>query len=190
MKPERQLRDPPRFLMMRSSLNQALAFVGLEVQDNGQLRQVDRATTVPEAQQRADALRAALQPRAIHEKVLEFCSAELIADNYFHAVLEAVKSVFDRIRDLTGLDADGGALVDRALLGDAPLLAINSLITLSERSEQSGFANVLKGMYGMFRTPAAHEARIKWAMTKDDAADLLTLASLMHRRLDTVRRLH
>ena len=36
----------------------------------------------------------------------------------------------------------------------------------------------------MFRNPAAHEARINWRMNKADAADLLSLALLIHRRLD------
>ncbi len=41
----------------------------------------------------------------------------------------------------------------------------------------------------MFRNPTAHEARVKWQMSKEDAEDLLSLASLIHRRLDGARRL-
>jgi uncharacterized protein (TIGR02391 family) len=78
-------------------------------------------------------------------------------------------------------------LVDAALCGSAPLLAINALATESQRSEQSGFANLIKGTFGMFRNPSAHEARILWAMSKDDAEDLLSLASLIHRRLDAAK---
>ena len=188
MKPERHLKDADRFRLMRLNLNTALAFVGLEVAEDGMLHKADRATTVTEAQQKANALRAALQPRQVHERVLSFCRAELIADNYFHAVLEAVKSVFDRIREMSGMEADGSALVDKVFSGDSPVLAINNVATTSERSEQAGFANILKGLHGMFRNPTAHEARVKWPMNKDDAADLLTLASLVHRRLDAARR--
>jgi hypothetical protein len=41
----------------------------------------------------------------------------------------------------------------------------------------------------VFRNPSAHEARILRAMTKEDAEDLMSLASMIHRRLDaaTVR---
>ena len=116
--------------------------------------------------------------------MLRFCRAELLADNYFHAVQEAVKSVADKMRVRTGLTDDGGTLVDRVLGGDPPMLAINPRSTASERSEQSGFANLIKGVFGMFRNPTAHEARIHWPMTKTDAEDLLTLVSLIHRRLD------
>ena len=116
--------------------------------------------------------------------MLKFCRAELLADNYFHAGQEEVKSVADKMRTRTGLTDDGAPLVDRVLSGDPPLLAINPRLTASERSEQSGFANLVRGTFGMFRNPTAHEARIHWAMTKDDAEDLLTIVSLIHRRLD------
>ena len=110
--------------------------------------------------------------------------AELLADNYFHAVQEAVKSVADKMRSQTGLSDDGATLVDRTLAGSPPMLAINPLSTASQRSEQSGFANLVRGTFGMFRNPTAHEARIHWAMSKEDAEDLLTIVSLIHRRLD------
>jgi len=45
--------------------------------------------------------------------------------------------------------------------------------------------NLVKGTFGMFRNTTAHEARILWAMDKVDAEDLLSLASLIHRRLDS-----
>lgn len=117
--------------------------------------------------------------------MLRFCRAELLADNYFHAVQEAVKCVADKVRTRTGLTDDGAALVDRALGGDPPLLAINPRVTASERSEQSGFANLVRGTFGMFRNTTAHEARIHWTLTKEDAEDLLTIVSLIHRRLDS-----
>jgi uncharacterized protein (TIGR02391 family) len=68
-----------------------------------------------------------------------------------------------------------------------PRVAINDLLTDSQRSEQSGFSNLVKGTFGMFRNATAHEARILWAMSKEDAEDLLSLASLIYRRLDGAR---
>ena len=122
-----------------------------------------------------------------HADVLRFCRAELVADNYFHAVLEATKSIADKLRAKSGLTEDGAKLVDATLCGSAPRVAINDLLTDSQRSEQSGFANLVKGTFGMFRNPTAHEARVLWAMSKEDAEDLLSLASLIHRRLDAAR---
>jgi uncharacterized protein (TIGR02391 family) len=184
MKPERFLRCPERFEPMRANVNGALSFAGLAVDVSGVLGSAERAKTLSEAQRRAQELRADLASRGVHPDVLLFCREELVADDYFHAVLEAVKSVGAKLRTRTGLTDDGNTLIDRALAGDLPMLAINPLKTESERSEQKGFANLLRGTFGMFRNPTAHEARIYWAMGKEDAEDLLSLVSLIHRRLD------
>lgn len=184
MKPARYSREPHRYEPMRAHLNLALAFAGLVVGESGELKSADVAQTLPEAQRRARDLRADLEGRGVHPDVLKFCRAELLADNYFHAVQEAVKSVADKMRNRTGLTDDGSSLVDRALSGSPPMLAVNALSTASERSEQSGFANLVRGTFGMFRNPTAHEARIHWSMSKEDAEDLLSIVSLIHRRLD------
>lgn len=185
MKPPRYAKKPERYEPLRANLNRAIAFVGMHVESDGTLKTSDAARTLPEAERRARELRHDLAVRNVHPDVLRFCRAELVADDYFHAVLEAVKSVADKIRGKTGLSEDGSALVDQAFGGVAPLLAINALATESQRSEQKGFANLLRGTFGMFRNPTAHEARIHWSMTKEDAEDLLSVGSLIHRRLDT-----
>jgi len=184
LKPERYARCSHRFEPLRANVNRALAFSGLAVDETGKLHSVTPAQTLTEAERRAQELRADLTTRGVHPDILRFCRAELVADNYFHAVLEATKSIADKLRSRTGLPHDGADLVDKALAGDNPILAINSLSTESLKSEQRGFANLVKGTFGMFRNITAHEARILWAMSKEDAEDLLSLASLIHRRLD------
>ncbi|WP_408625489.1 TIGR02391 family protein [Crassaminicella thermophila] len=42
------------------------------------------------------------------------------------------------------------------------------------------------GIFNMFRTPLAHEAKVKWYIDKNDAIDLLTTLSFIHRKLDKV----
>ncbi|WP_108881050.1 TIGR02391 family protein [Anderseniella sp. Alg231-50] len=184
MKPARHLGNPDRFKAMRSELNTALSFAGLMVLETGEVKSAKVATTIEEAERRAAELKEDLQTRGVHPDVIKFCRAELLADDYFHAVQEAVKSVFDKLRLLSGQAEDGGALINEVLASSSPAIRINKLSTESEKSEQRGFANLLKGTYGMFRNPTAHEARIKWSMTKADAEDLLSLVSLIHRRLD------
>ena len=120
---------------------------------------------------------------------MDFCTAEWLSEDYFHAVFEATKSIFDKIRTMSGLDGDGSRLVNQAFLGNPPHLAINDRSSESELAEQLGFADLIKGAYGMFRNPTAHEARVNWHMSKEDAEDLLSLASLIHRRLDRSSRL-
>ena len=184
LKPGRYLKDPDRFEPLRQNVNRALSFAGLAVEETGELVNVSTARTLSEAERRARELRADLKTRGVHPDVLKFCNAELVAENYFHAVLEATKSIADKLRSRTGLTDDGAVLFNRALSGDPPMLAINKLQTESEKSEQRGFLNLVKGTFGMFRNPTAHEPRVHWKMDKADAEDLLSLASLIHRRLD------
>lgn len=189
MKPERYLNKKDAFETSRARLNRALAFAGIEMDEAGELFNSEKVTTLSEAERRAQELRADLSVRGVHPDVLQFCRAELVSDNYFHAVLEATKSIADKIRVRTGLVDDGAVLIDRALGGDPPVLAINALRTESEKSEQRGFVNLVKGVFGMFRNVTAHEARILWPMGKADAEDLLSLASLIHRRIDAAHML-
>jgi len=191
MKPIRHTGSPGWFDTKRDELNKVLAFVGYELGEDGLLMPRTAARTLTEAEQRANRLRAALERRGVHGDVLRFCRAELLQDNYFHAVLEATKSLSDKIRARTGLPGDGAPLADQALsLGQAamPFLAFNSLRTESEQMEQKGLLNLMKGLFGTFRNPTAHAPKISWNITEQDALDLLTMASFLHRRLDSAAR--
>jgi uncharacterized protein (TIGR02391 family) len=184
MNPVRFVGNSNRFEELRGQLNEVLAFAGLFIAEDGKTRRVTAATTLPEAQARAGRLRSALQQRGVHHDVLRFCRAELLQDNYFHAVFEATKSVAQKIRDKTNLTGDGAEIVDQAFRISAPMLAINTLRTETEQSEQKGFANLLKGMFGTFRNPTGHAPKITWKIEEQDALDLLSLVSYLHRRLD------
>jgi uncharacterized protein (TIGR02391 family) len=176
-----------QFELYRRDINKRLLFIGLELLDNGKFRKVSEAKTIPEAQQRADNLKMKLRDRQVHADVLLFCRAELLQDNYFHAVFEATKSVADKIRIKSDLICDGSELVDKAFgLGQqkTPKLAFNTLTTESEESEHKGFMHLIKGLFGMFRNTTAHAPKIKWKINEQDALDSLTLASMLHRTLD------
>ena len=117
--------------------------------------------------------------------MLHFCKAELLQENYFHAVLEATKSVAEKIRQKSGLSSDGSELVDQVFgMKNGPKLAFNSLQTDSERSEHTGLMNLMKRLFGLFRNPTTHAPRITWMIKEQDALDLLTMVSFIHRRLD------
>ncbi len=120
----------------------------------------------------------------MHAEVLNYCRAELLGENYFHAVFEATKGVAERIRLLSGLNGDGADLVNKAFAGHQPVLALGPLTTESEKSEQKGFANLLIGLFGAVRNPLAHAPKTNWPMSEQDALDILTLVSLIHRKLD------
>jgi uncharacterized protein (TIGR02391 family) len=177
------------FDMTRALVNEKLLLAGFSVREDGKVVRAKAASTVAEAQARADDLRAELTRRQVHPDVLAFCRAELLQQNYFHAVLEACKSVADKVRTLTGQQGDGSPLVDATCtLSSGPRIVFNSLATDWERSKHTGLATLMKGMFSTFRNPTAHAARVVWATSRADALDMLTLASMLHRRLDDVVR--
>jgi hypothetical protein len=69
-----------------------------------------------------------------------------------------------------------------------PLLAINPLLTETQRGEQNGFVSLLKGLCGTIGNSLAHDPKVEWDMTKQDALDVLTTISLVHRKLDQAYR--
>ncbi|MCH7959147.1 MAG: TIGR02391 family protein [Candidatus Hydrogenedentes bacterium] len=171
------------FKTHRRELNTVLAFLGLEYGPDGKFRKRNAAQTLDEAEKRLQTIQTKFQGRRLHAEVLKYCRAELLQDNYFHAVFEAAKGLAQRIRDMSGIHADGAALVDRVFSIDHPILAFNALETETEKSEHKGFAALLKGCFGAARNPLAHEPRVLWE-GEDDAADYLSLISLLHRKLD------
>lgn len=187
MRPASYVKTPERFETLRQNINRALVFEGLKLQPDGKIGKAKAAQTISDALKRAEVLKDELSIRGVHPDVLAFCRQELLADDYFHAVLEATKSLAQKLRDRSGCTEDGAALVDRALSGKKPLLAINRLQDESHWSEQKGFATLCKGIFGMFRNPTAHAPRVSWPMDKDDAVDIMSILSLAHRRLDKAR---
>ena len=88
------------------------------------------------------------------------------------------------MRQMSGLVTDGAELVNTALSTKAPLLALNSLTSETEISEQKGVANLLVGVFGAIRNPTAHAPKVVWAMPEQDALDVLAILSYVHRKLD------
>ena len=186
MHPARHYDKLDWFTDTKYKLNNVLSFEGLLLGEDGQVVLSKKATTINEAAARASRLKEKLVLRNVHPDVLRFCREELLVDNYFHAVFEATKSVAEKIRNKTGLTSDGSSLVDAAFAfkSNVPHLALNSLQTESEKSEQRGFMNLLKGLFGTFRNITAHAPKITWPIEELDALDILSMVSLIHRRLD------
>ena len=181
--PARFVGRTEEFEQYRNELNECLVFSGLEFGKDGQFRRREAAKTLDEAERRVQTIRSKFRGRRLHPEVYRYCRTELMQDNYFHAVFEATKGLAQRIRDMVGIEADGPALIDRVFSIERPLLAMNALRTETEKSQHKGFAALLKGCFGAIRNPLAHEPKILWE-GEDDAADYLSLISLLHRKLD------
>lgn len=185
--PDRFLDAPEAFDYWRTSINEALAFSGLMISEKGEIRRLPRAaSTLTEARIRANRFREALRARGVHHLVIAGCAAEIEDENYFHAVFETTKGLADRLRSLSGLNEDGTTLVDRALgrSGDFPIVAMNRLESRTDQSEHDGYANMLRGLFGAFRNTTAHRPKVAWPISEADALDMMSTASLLHRRFD------
>ncbi|MGJ8632291.1 MAG: TIGR02391 family protein [Luteolibacter sp.] len=183
MNPARFVGKTDDFNFKRIELNTVLAFCGLNLSEDGSFKSVDPASTLSDAQKRARTLQSQLHGRRIHEQVTKYCRAELMQEDYFHAVFEASKGLAQRIREMSGVHIDGAKLIDKVFSIDRPILAINSLRSELEQSDHKGFAALLKGCFAGVRNRLAHEPRLLWD-GEHDAADYLSLISLLHRRLD------
>lgn len=79
------------------------------------------------------------------------------SENYSGAILDGIFLISKVIRDKTDIDLDGVALVGKIFGGNEPILKINKFRTETEKNEQKGFENILRGIFQGIRNPRAHE---------------------------------
>lgn len=176
----------------RTLINEKLAFVGYSISQKGELKVCTKASTISEAQERSQKIKKKINGLRIHHNIISYCDEEWLRDDYFHAVEEVAKSVFDVLKQKSGnYSIDGAMLVDFcfALKDDKnpkPKLAFNMLSSDSEISEHKGFANFCKGFYGMYRNPKAHSSRKNEETSLEQLAEVLVVATIIHNRLDSV----
>lgn len=187
IQPSRYLSNSALFHDRLNSLNKSLSFLGLELTEKATFRDAPVATTLLDAEQRASKFKYLLELRKVHPEVTRFSNAELLTDNYFNAVFEAIKSVAQRIRLNTGVVADGNQLIDVVFSTTTPLIYINLLQNDTHRNEHIGLANLIKGLFGLIRNPVAHVPKILFVIEEEHALDILTTVSMIHKRLDTAR---
>lgn len=186
MQPVKYIGKESVFQDRRNEVNKRLSFLGFEVAESGKFRKVTKSQTIPEAEQRANKFKYKLENRNTHAYIFKYTVAELLVENYFHSVFEATKSVADRIREMTGLTTDGAELIDVAFSASNPLIKINNLATSTDRSEHFGFKDIIKGVFSLIRNPTAHLPKIKFEIAEDEALDMMSMISYIHKRLDKV----
>ena len=123
----------------------------------------------------------------LHPEVLRSCGMELSNGDYFHAIEEAIKGLLQRIRDFTGLKADGVSLVEEAFAykKKIPYIALSKLATSSETNRQEGLIRALCGLIFMYRNPLTHEPRSAWPLDDTEAILVLSQISRYHSWLDS-----
>jgi uncharacterized protein (TIGR02391 family) len=101
------------------------------------------------------------------------------------AVLNSVIAIFDQIRKMTGIAADGDALVSNAFSLEHPIIILSELETDSGQNDQKGFMQIFKGAFQGIRNPKAHS--LANDLNEQKAAQYLVFASLLARRLDEAK---
>lgn len=76
---------------------------------------------------------------------------------YSGAILEAIHLLSSILRERANVDGDGIGLVSQALASDSPRLRINKFQTETEKNEQKGIEQILRGIYQGIRNPRSHE---------------------------------
>lgn len=160
MNPARYFGKQDLFDYRLNELNKRLSLIGLQITTQAKYKKVNVAKTLNEAQERASHYKYKLELRNVHPEVIKYCNEELVKENYFHSVFEGVKSIAQRLRNLTGVHTDGNKLVDLIFSTTNPLLKINPLQTDTDRNEFIGLANITKGLFGMIRNPTAHTPKV------------------------------
>ena len=119
---------------------------------------------------------------ALHPEVRQ-ASDRLIESNHMGAaILEAFKAVNNRVKAMSGLDADGTDLMGKAFGGTTPGLVLADQSTQTGRDVQAGFLQLFSGAVRGIRNPNAHE--LFTSLDDNEALEQLTLASLLMHRLD------
>lgn len=98
------------------------------------------------------------------------------------AVLNSIISVFDLIREKTGLRDDGDRLIGKAFSLENPYLILSEIDSESGQNDQKGFIQIFKGTYQGIRNPKAHS--LTHDLTPLKAAQYLVFVSLLARRVD------
>ena len=189
LSPQRYVDNTDIFNKVKNEVNKQLAFEGLNIDDSNQIVSVAKASKISDVQIKVDGLKNKLIQQGAHQLVFSYCNAELLANNYFHSVLESSKGLVKRIQDIADVTYDGQNLMEKVFKDENPILIINNFQSKSEKDEHRGFRNLLIGIVAMFRNPASHELKVEWDMSEQDALDILAMISYCHRRLDNAQKI-
>ena len=167
-----------------NEINKCISFYGYEVQEDGNIHLIKSSKTRTQANERYDLLKSKLIERNIHPQILEFCTQDIVNEDYFSIIFEASKSVYDRIRKMTGINLDGNRLIYTCFDLKYPIIVFNSLKTDTEKNLYSGLKNILLSIAQIGRNPKAHTPKIYSYDSLDNCLDILNLISFSHKMLD------
>lgn len=78
-------------------------------------------------------------------------------ESYSNAILDCIHFLTDTIREKSGLEGDGAALVGQAFSVKNPKIMVTKMQTESEKNIQRGLEEILRGIYTCIRNPRSHD---------------------------------
>jgi uncharacterized protein (TIGR02391 family) len=126
---------------------------------------------------------------ALHPEVRRVAEPYVRSGHLGSAVFEVVKAVNLRVKKLAGKESepDNASLMGVVFTVKGPLLELADLSTQTGRDAQDGYMHLFTGVLKAVRNPGAHEPFSTPSL--DEALELLSLASMLMRRLDSARQL-
>lgn len=91
------------------------------------------------------------------EGLIAAVGSRLQNGEYTDAILAGTKYLTDVLRQKGNVEGDGAQLVGQVLGGNAPSFPLNKLQSVSEKDEQKGIEQLLRGYYIGIRNPRTHE---------------------------------
>ena len=171
-----------------NAVNRVLQFNGMEVNDSGKVIAAAKTKTYSEGTKRFNSLKLRLENLQIHPEIIAICRPEILDKNYFHLILEASKSVLNKVRNISCIFEDGNTLIESSFNEKRPIIVMNTLITDTEKSEYKGLKFLLKSIVCLYRNPKAHELKAYSVDSEDDSVTALLLMSQAHKLLDKCGR--
>lgn len=165
-------------------INKCISFYGLELHTDGKIYPTVSTTSKREANERYDLLKSKLSERNIHPEIMKFCTQDIVNEDYFSIIFEASKSIYVKIRNMTGINLDGNKLIYNCFDLKFPIVVFNSLKSETEINLYNGLKNMLLSIAQLGRNPKAHTPKIYSYDNLDNCLDILNLISLAHKMLD------
>lgn len=104
--------------------------------------------------------------------------------NFTGAILDAFYFLSELLRNKSGIEGDGSALIGQALGGVTPKIKLNRLQTESEQNVQRGMEQMLRGLYQGIRNPRSHD---KVSDSEDDAKTLIMFVGYIVKQIDQAK---
>jgi uncharacterized protein (TIGR02391 family) len=117
----------------------------------------------------------------IDRRLWEAIAETYQARNYTASILDSFHFIGNLIREKTGLESDGVALIGQAFGGNKPKLVVNRFQTESEKNIQAGLEQIFRGLYQAIRNPRSHE---KYADEETDAAVIILFVNYLLKIID------